>query len=319
MRKQRQQKARRISKGVYNLKKGIVFDIKRYSIHDGPGIRDTVFLKGCPLRCWWCHNPESQAFEPVVLYKPDRCIGCGACENACPNNAIRLTQRGFVADPDLCANCGVCVDVCPAEARELVGKEVSTQWVMEEIEKDVLFFDESKGGVTFSGGEPLSQPEFLEELLMECRKKDIHTAVDTSGYAPTDVIMKIAPYVNLFLYDIKLIDEEKHQFYTGVSNQLILHNLQALSEVGASIWVRIPVIPGVNANREELEAMSRFISTLKGVENVNLLPYHGTGSHKYERLGMSYLLRDLKSPTKEEMEGFSRIFEAKNLEVKIGG
>ncbi|HAA47312.1 MAG TPA: glycyl-radical enzyme activating protein [Synergistaceae bacterium] len=306
-------------KGSLPVSTGIIFDIKRYAIHDGPGIRTSVFLKGCPLKCWWCHNPESQSIEPVVVYRPERCIGCGACEKACPEGAIRLTQKGFIADPAFCRSLGKCAEVCPSEARELVGKRVDVAWVMEEIEKDRLFYEESGGGVTFTGGEPLVQPDFLEELLCECRNADIHTAVDTTGYAPQEVISKIARFTDLFLYDIKLMDPDKHLKYTGVSNDLILDNLVLLSKEGARISVRVPVIPGINDDAGEMDAIACFISDLPGIVELAVLPYHGAAKQKYERFGMEYLLRDLKEPLEEEMENLAGFFRSKGLKVKIGG
>ncbi len=298
---------------------GTIFDIKRYSIHDGPGIRTSVFLKGCPLRCWWCHNPESQSPEPVVLYRPDRCIGCGACERACPEGAIRLTQKGFTSDPKLCRSRGVCAEVCPSGARELVGRNVDVPQVMEEIEKDRLFYDESGGGATFSGGEPLMQHEFLGELLRECRRVDIHTAVDTTGYADPDAVRSIAAVTNLFLYDVKFIDPEKHLKYTGVSNELILENLKMLSEEGARISVRVPVIPGINDDKAEMGAIADFVSNIPGVTELAVLPYHGTARQKYERFGMEYLLGDLHEPRGEDIEALAGFFRGTGLNVRIGG
>ncbi|MFP4482938.1 MAG: glycyl-radical enzyme activating protein [Thermovirgaceae bacterium] len=298
---------------------GTIFDIKRYSIHDGPGIRTSVFFKGCPLRCWWCHNPESQSTEPVVLYRPDRCIGCGACEEACPEGAIRLTQKGFTADPKLCRSHGVCAEVCPSGARELVGRTVDVPQVMKEIEKDRLFYDESGGGATFSGGEPLMQHEFLKELLRECRRVDIHTAVDTTGYADPEIVRSIAPFTNLFLYDVKFIDPKKHFKYTGVTNELILENLKMLSAEGARISVRLPVIPGINDDEEETVAIAAFVSNLPGVVELAVLPYHGTARQKYERFGMEYLLGDLEEPREEDIETLAGFFRDKGLNVRIGG
>lgn len=298
---------------------GTIFDIKRYSIHDGPGIRTSVFFKGCPLNCWWCHNPESQCAEPVVLYKPDRCIGCGACVDACPEGAIRLTQKGFTADPKICRSHGTCADVCPSGARELVGMTMDVPQVMREIEKDRLFYDESGGGVTFTGGEPLMQPVFLEALLRECRRVDIHTAVDTTGYADPGIIRSIAPYTSLFLYDIKFMDPQKHLKYTGVSNELVLKNLVTLSGEGAAISVRVPVIPGINDDDKEMTAIAAFVADLPGVVELAVLPYHGTAQKKYERFGMEYLLGDLQEPRGEDVEALADFFRDKGLNVRIGG
>jgi pyruvate formate lyase activating enzyme len=298
---------------------GTIFDIKRYSIHDGPGIRTSVFFKGCPLRCWWCHNPESQSPDPVVVYKRDRCIGCGACEQACPEGAIRLARKGFTADPKLCRSHGACAEVCPSGARELVGRIVDVPQVMKEIEKDRLFYDESGGGATFSGGEPLLQPAFLEELLRECRRVDIHTAVDTTGYAEPEIIRSIIPYTNLFLYDVKFADPAKHRKYTGVSNELILDNLKMLSDEGAVISVRVPVIPGINDDKEEMAAIAGLVSKLPGVVELAVLPYHGTARQKYERFGMEYLLGDLHEPREEDIETLAVFFRGEGLNVRTGG
>lgn len=298
---------------------GIIFDIKRYSIHDGPGIRTTIFLKGCPLSCWWCHNPESQSAFTEVLYRPDRCIGCGACEAACPAGAISLTQRGYVADPDRCTGCGECARVCPSEAREMIGRKVGIEEILKEIEKDVLFFDESGGGVTFSGGEPLSQPGFLLEALKACCRRDIHTAVDTCGFALGKVFEEVAPFTRLFLFDLKIMDPELHRNCIGVSNDLILSNLAWLSAQGAEIVVRIPVIPGINDTADNMEATGRFLSGLASRPEVNLLPYHSAAVEKYRRFGIPYRMADISAPSGERMKELSDQLARFGLAVSTGG
>ncbi len=297
---------------------GIVFNIQRYSIHDGPGIRTTVFLKGCPLNCWWCQNPESQLCGQEMIFWGDRCIGCGACSAICPSGAIKIKNGIPVTEKEKCIFCGKCIEKCPALAREMIGKKLTTEEVIKEIEKDLVFYEESGGGVTFSGGEPLEQSEFLESLLNCCQEKKIHTAVDTSGYISWGILKKISPKVDLFLYDLKLTDNERHKKYTGVSNEIILENLKKLSSVHNNIFVRFPVIPGINDDYQNIKEIGKFLSSLK-IAQVNLLPYHYIGADKYRRLGMIYKLADIRSPSEERLSEVSAILRKFNLKVKLRG
>jgi pyruvate formate lyase activating enzyme len=295
---------------------GMIFDIKKYSINDGPGIRTTVFLKGCPLDCWWCHNPESKSLKPELMYRANRCKLCAECVSACPLGAISVSSVGKT-DWAKCDNCGLCAETCYNGARELLGREMTVADVMREIERDVPFFDQSKGGVTFSGGEPLLQRKFLAEVLKACRAHDIHTVVDTSGFASWDAFESIRDYVNLFLYDLKSMDDEKHKKYTGVSNQLILENLGKLSVAGAACVVRIPLIPGVNDGEDNLVESGKFLASLRNVQSVDLMGYHDIAQGKYEALGMEYRLPETKAPLAESMQAAAKLLEDFGLKVKV--
>ena len=220
--------------------RGLIFHIMRFSLHDGPGIRTAVFFKGCPLSCWWCHNPESQTFEPDVMYSEERCRLCGDCQVACPHSAIeRVGDRMTVTEH--CERCGTCVDFCGSEARSVSGREMTAGEIVKEIERDLVFFDESGGGVTFTGGEPFGQPELLEALLTECRARRIHTAVETCGAAPRELVLRLGALADLILYDLKMVDASRHRTYTGASNRNILENLETLVAAGRHVVVRIPV------------------------------------------------------------------------------
>jgi pyruvate formate lyase activating enzyme len=297
---------------------GIIFDIKRYAIHDGPGIRTTVFLKGCPLDCSWCHNPEGKAMESEFMWRENRCLGCRACQKSCPKSAISFDSAAPIIDYSKCIMCLNCVDACYSEALELVGRDLTVPEVMEEINKDRVFFDESGGGVTFSGGEPTTQPEFLVSLLVECKKMGIHTAVDTSGYTTSETLLEISELVDLFLYDLKLMDDEKHKKYCGVSNGSILNNLRKLSERGNQIIIRFPLIPDVNDDEENVEELEAFVSSLRNVKDLSILPYHKTGVFKNKRLkGRAAFTGQI--PTEKKIFNIQQILEKFGLSVKIGG
>jgi len=302
------------------MAKGIIFDIKRYAIHDGPGIRTTVFLKGCPLRCQWCQNPEGQESKPEIMLRSTRCAKeCYACVSACPQGAISKNGRQVVFDKEKCDLCAKCEDVCVYEALKIVGKEVTVQEVMDEIVKDRVFFDESGGGITFSGGEPLMQLDFLEALLEEIKKKNIHVTLDTSGYVSFEDLEKVSNKVSQFLYDLKIIDDEKHKKYTGVSNKLILENLLKLSERRKSVYVRIPLISSINDDERSIQMFTEYLHTLKNIKQISLLSYHAGGCEKYKALGKEGFLKTFQPPSNERIEEIKEILVNSGFSVKIGG
>lgn len=300
------------------IQKGFVFDVKKCSVDDGPGIRTTVFLKGCPLRCWWCHNPESQSSKPELMYKLKRCIACGECIKNCPRGAISKIGQHVSIDRKLCSLCGKCARACPSEALVVVGRTVKADEILQEIDKDTLFYDESGGGVTFSGGEPLMQPTFLEALLKGCKKRNIRTALDTCGYASRETMERVEDKVDLFLYDIKTMDDRTHKKYTGVSNKLIIRNFKRLAEDGNSISVRFPVIPGINDNAKNVRKTAEFALS-QGVKQVSLLPYHRAGIEKYRSLDRTYKLENLQSPSDRKLQLIKEKLITLGLDVKMGG
>lgn len=295
-----------------------IFNIQKFSVHDGPGIRTTVFFKGCPLKCMWCHNPESQNINTQILYDKDKCVLCGTCEKICPKRAIKIENNILTTDEDKCDCCGQCVIYCIQGARQIAGKEYTVDEVLKEVLKDRVFYEKSKGGVTLSGGEPLINIDFVEELLQKLKVNKIHTAVDTCGAVSFEHLKRAAEYTDVFLYDIKLMDDEKHMEFTGMSNKLILENLKKLSEIHKNINIRMPIIEGVNGDEEHIIKTIRFIEGLN-ISKVNLLPYHDIAKHKYKKLGKVYEDDRMSKPSDEKVQKFKEMFENKGYKAKIGG
>jgi pyruvate formate lyase activating enzyme len=298
---------------------GLIFDIRRFSIHDGPGIRTTVFLKGCALTCRWCHNPESRSAEPELIFRETRCAHCGECVKACPQGAITWQDDLPLTDPMRCTRCGTCAEACPSQARELLGRTWTVPGVMAQLRRDISFYDESGGGVTLSGGEPLDQPVFTAALLSACKAEDIHTALDTSGFCKWDALDDMRGDVDLFLYDIKLMDDSLHREYTGVSNRLILENLKRLAKSGHRIILRVPLINGITDGEDNLRAVAELAQSLPNILRVDLLPYHDTARLKYRRLGLEYTLAPEYSLDAGALEDHEHLLKSYQLETRIGG
>jgi len=299
---------------------GTIFDVKKYAVHDGPGIRLTVFFKGCPLHCRWCHNPEGIQPHPELTFQTSRCLeNCTDCITVCPHQALTRTPSAISIERTRCRLSGKCVEACPTEALRIIGRRVNVKEVMDIIEKDRIFFDNSGGGVTFSGGEPLLQFEFLQALLLECRNQGLHTIVDTCGYAPFEQIAKILDKVDIFYYDLKIIDENKHLALTGVSNRIILENLQKLSAAKKKIQIRIPVIPGINDDQENIAKTAEFLKPIPGITGISLLPYHRIGRGKYQNLDLPADEPEIQTPAEATIERISTQLQKQGFKIKVGG
>lgn len=301
------------------MSKGVIFDIKRFAVHDGPGIRTTVFFKGCPLHCLWCHNPEGIAKGPELMVRSSRCARCYSCVDACPRGAISRNTGPIAVDRAKCDLCGECVQVCMYEALEMAGRVVSVKDVVQEIERDRIFFEQSGGGVTLSGGEPAGQPDFCRGLLAEMNRRSIHAALDTAGLATWDALWKCASLADLILYDLKLMDGKKHLKYTGVSNVPVLENLKKLAAAKKDIVARIPLMSGVNDDDGNIQGTIDFLRRLETVEKVSLLRYHQGGREKYKNLDRVLSFRIYEPPSEKRMEEIRRKFTDAGFQVKIGG
>jgi pyruvate formate lyase activating enzyme len=299
---------------------GRIFDIKRYSIHDGPGIRTTVFLKGCALRCLWCHNPESVDPKPELMHWPSRCRRCYSCITACPLGAIAKDAAGAVViDRITCDLCGRCAEACLYDAMQMVGRDMSVDDVLAEVEKDRIFYEQSGGGVTLSGGDPFVQSAFANALLEGCRSRGIRTALDTAGHSQNGVLDRLAAKTDLVLYDLKCMDDARHREMTGVSNVPIIENLKRLAARGTEIWVRIPLVRGVNDDDDNIRRTIAFLKSLKTIKLVGILPYHSGGLEKARRIGQESHFRKFETPSEERIAAIEAAFREDGFEVRRGG
>jgi pyruvate formate lyase activating enzyme len=297
---------------------GRIFNIQRFSVQDGPGIRTTIFMKGCPLACPWCSNPESQKSHPELAHVDSLCDGCGRCLPVCEPRAITLEDERVRVDRELCDNCGRCVEVCAPGSLKMFGREISVDEALQEIEKDAPYYRNSKGGVTASGGEPLRQPRFVAELFRRCREAGIHTALDTCGYAHREALCSVLEHTDLVLYDLKLIDDELHGEILETSNNPILANARFVAAEGVPLIIRIPLVPGITEREANIRAMVRFIEGLgEGVTAIHVLPYHRLGLDKYRMLDRDYPLGDLAPLPKERIRAVVERFGALGLDCEI--
>jgi pyruvate formate lyase activating enzyme len=301
------------------METGLIFNLQKYSVHDGPGIRTTVFLKGCPLCCDWCHNPESISPRREILVVSPRCTACGECRAVCPFGATASGNGVWPPRNPDCTLCAACVDACPTGARQMIGREMTVAEVVAEAVKDRIFYEDSGGGVTISGGEPLAQPRFTIALARALQAAGMRVALDTTGFGCTEHLLAAAACADLVLYDLKAFDEARHRELTGVSNHGILENLRALNAQHRNVWIRIPVVPGFNDDLADLEQIAELVATLRSVTLVNLLPFHRSGLHKYARLGWSHSLAGVPSPSAEMLERAADIFRARQLPTRTGG
>ena len=301
---------------------GLVSDFQRFSINDGPGIRTIAFLKGCPLHCAWCANPETVSSLPEIMLIPNNCIGCGNCLKECPHNSIRgLPEGEKIIDREMCVlpECGKCQQICNANAINISGRYMMVSEVMGVLERDRKFYENTGGGVTFSGGEPFAQCQFLRELARTAKARKLHTAVETCGFVPWERIRSVLDFIDLVLYDIKHMDPEKHVKGTGVPNELILENLKRINSAGISIRARMPLVPGYNDSVENIRATAAFISGLSNLEALDILPYHRMGEPKWGQLDRSYALRGVSPHTKEQLDKLATIAREYGIEVTLGG
>ncbi len=301
------------------MTKGKIFDIKHFAVHDGPGIRTTVFFKGCPLSCLWCHNPEGIKKKDELFFYQSKCIYCGRCVEVCHKQAIFTKDDEINIDWNECDSCGGCVDICPSEAMQMAGKRVSVEDVLDEVDRSTIFHDTSEGGITLSGGEPFYQYDFMKELVKRCGEEDIHVAVDTSGHVKPKKFHSVMDKIDLFLYDLKFIDESLHKKYTGISNRYILKNLETLMEKGDNdVYIRIPLIPDITTDKKNIECIIDFLSSFKGIREIHLLKYHNV-EEKYKRLGKTYELKDLDTCSRSSVDKIIKRFENEGYKVKEGG
>lgn len=296
-----------------------IFAIKRYAIHDGPQIRTTVFLKGCPLSCWWCHNPEGMSPDIDIVADYSGCIGCAECVRGCEGGALSQQDKRIVKQDDHCVKCFGCVEICPAMVYSTTGWTTSVQSVMDEIRKDLPFYDQSGGGVTFSGGEPLMQPDFLLELLEECGRLDIHRTVDTSCFATKETVQRVAEKTDLFLIDLKHMDNSSHRTCTGVDNTIILENIRLLAGMAKPMRIRIPLIPTINDGEDNMHQSAQFISSLSPDIEVDLLEYHNSATAKYKKMGKIYPAAQIPPKDSAVTEQSKNILESYGITTAIGG
>lgn len=297
--------------------KGTVFNIQRYSIDDGPGVRTTVFMKGCPLTCLWCSNPESQCSEPMITYRYTSCKGCGTCVKTCPVGAITMEADGVHVDRDKCTMCGACVEACIPEALGVSGKVMTPEEAFKTVKRDADYYEASGGGVTCSGGEILGQADFVAELFRLCRDAGIGTCADTCGFGPRKAVEKLLPVTDLFLFDLKHMDSGKHKEYCGVPTEQIMENLRLVAESGVPYIIRIPLIPGYNNSDENLEATAEFVAGLPNSSKVDILPYHRYGANKYRMIDREYPLEQLDELTEEQKEHAKSFFESRGLHCAV--